>query len=137
MVARQPQWRMKVTSLRGSVHPEVEHTRKERIIKTSFIRYVTAGKLDYEEFHRENPGYPQKAGDNKVLCALSGSVDSSVAAVLVHKAVGCNLTCIFVDHGLLRKMKAIGLNIFKNKFKINFIKVDAGELLSRLKGIES
>ena len=45
----------------------------------------------------------EKVGDKKVLCALSGGVDSSVAAVLVHKAIGDNLTCVFVDHGLLRK----------------------------------
>ncbi len=46
-----------------------------------------------------------KVGDKKALCALSGGVDSSVAAVLVHKAIGDNLVCVFVDHGLLRKMK--------------------------------
>ena len=51
-------------------------------------------------------------GDKKVLCALSGGVDSSVAAVLVHKAVGKQLTCVFVDHGLLRKTKVTKLNTF-------------------------
>jgi len=80
----------------------------------------------------------EKVGNSKLICALSGGVDSSVAAILAHKAVGNNLTCIFVDHGLLRKNESDWVEyLFKNKFNINFIRVDAGKrFLNRLKGIE-
>ena len=79
----------------------------------------------------------EKVGDGKVLCALSGGVDSSVAAALVNKAVGKNLTCIFVDHGLLRKKEAEEVEeIFTKDFDVNFIKVDAKErFLSKLAGV--
>ena len=76
------------------------------------------------------------AGDKKVLCALSGGVDSSVAATLVHRAIGDKLTCIFVDHGLLRKGEADSVvKTFQERYKMNFIKVDAEErFLAKLKG---
>ena len=79
----------------------------------------------------------EQVGDKKVLCALSGGVDSSVAAVLVHKAVGDNLTCVFVDHGLLRKDEGNQVEeIFKNKFKVNFIRVNAKDrFLGKLAGV--
>ena len=68
----------------------------------------------------------EKIGDKKALCALSGGVDSSVAAVLLHKAIGKNLTCIFVDHGLLRKNEGDEVeDIFRNQFDINLIRVNA------------
>ena len=70
----------------------------------------------------------EKIGDKKVLCALSGGVDSSVAAVMINKAVGKQLTCIFVDHGLLRKNEADEVEeIFTNQFDINLIRVNAQE----------
>ena len=77
-----------------------------------------------------------KIGGGKVLCALSGGVDSSVAAVLLSKAVGKNLTCVFVDHGLLRKNEAAEVEAAFASYDLNFIKVDAGErFLAKLSGV--
>ena len=79
----------------------------------------------------------EKIGDKKALCALSGGVDSSVAAVLLSKAIGKNLTCIFVDHGLLRKNEGDEVEeIFRNKFDINLIRVNSKEqFLAKLAGV--
>ena len=79
----------------------------------------------------------EKIGDKKVLCALSGGVDSSVAAVLVHKAVGKQLTCIFVDHGLLRKNEGDEVEeVFRNQYDINLIRVNAEDrFLAKLAGV--
>ena len=76
--------------------------------------------------------------ETKVLCALSGGVDSSVVAVLIHKAIGDQLTCIFVDHGLLRKGEAEGvMKTFSEGFHMNVIKVDARDrFMDKLKGVE-
>lgn len=79
----------------------------------------------------------EKVGSRKVLCALSGGVDSSVAAVLVHKAIGDQLTCIFVDHGLLRKNEGDQVEeVFKNRFHMNFIRINAEKrFLDKLAGV--
>ncbi len=79
----------------------------------------------------------EKVGGKKVICALSGGVDSSVAAVIVHKAIGKQLTCIFVDHGLLRKDEGDQVEkIFKNQFDMNLIRVNAQDrFLGKLKGV--
>ena len=79
----------------------------------------------------------KKIGDKKVLCAMSGGVDSAVAATLIHRAAGDNLTCVFVDHGLLRKYEADEvMSVFKDKLGMNLIKADAAEqFLSKLKGV--
>lgn len=78
-----------------------------------------------------------KVGNKKALCALSGGVDSSVAAVLVHKAIGDNLVCVFVDHGLLRKNERYEVEtIFRDKFHMNLMVVDAEDrFLGKLKGV--
>jgi len=75
--------------------------------------------------------------DRRAICALSGGVDSSVSALLVHKAIGDNLTCIFVNHGLLRKNEPENvIQTFKNKFNMNLVAVDASErFLNKLKGV--
>ena len=79
----------------------------------------------------------EKVGDKKALCALSGGVDSSVAAALMSKAIGKNLTCIFVDHGLLRKNESDEVvQVFGNRNDVNFIRVDASErFLGKLAGV--
>ncbi|MDR2903226.1 MAG: glutamine-hydrolyzing GMP synthase [Clostridiales bacterium] len=79
----------------------------------------------------------ERVGDGKVLCALSGGVDSSVAAVMVHKAVGKNLTCIFVDHGLMRLNEGDEvMEAFSTQFDMNLIRVNAEDrFLSKLKGV--
>ena len=80
----------------------------------------------------------ERIGGKKVLCGLSGGVDSSVAAMLVHRAIGKNLTCIFVDHGLLRKGEGnLVEQVFRREFDMNIIRVDARErFLQKLKGAE-
>ncbi len=79
----------------------------------------------------------ETVGDRKVLCALSGGVDSAVVAVLVHRAIGDQLTCMFIDHGLLRKHEADSvMKTFAEQFKINVVKVDASErFLGKLAGV--
>lgn len=93
---------------------------------------------DLETFaHREIAKIRERVGDKKVLCALSGGVDSSVAALLVHKAIGDQLTCIFVDHGLLRKGERDQvMENYGKSFSMNIHCIDAEErFLHRLKGI--
>ena len=81
--------------------------------------------------------YSRELDGKKVLLALSGGVDSSVAAVLLHRAVGENLTCVFVDHGLLRKDEGdLVENTFREKFGMNLIRINAEErFLSKLAGV--
>ncbi|KYO67991.1 glutamine-hydrolyzing GMP synthase [Thermovenabulum gondwanense] len=121
-------------------HPEVVHTTRGREILNNFLFGVAGckGTWTMKAFIDEQvEKIKERVKDKKALCALSGGVDSSVAAVLTHKAVGDNLVCIFVDHGLLRKNEAENVvKIFKEKFNINLIAVDAKErFLKRLKGV--
>ena len=82
--------------------------------------------------------FATQVGDKKVLCALSGGVDSSVVAILIHKAIGDQLTCMFIDHGLLRKGEAESvMETFVGKFDMKVVKIDASErFLGKLRGVD-
>ncbi len=121
-------------------HPEVAHTPKGQDILKQFLYTICRceGSWNMGSFiHHSVREIQAKARKGKVLCALSGGVDSSVAAVLVHRAVGDNLICVFVDHGLLRKNEAEQVvKTFQEEFKINLIHVDASKrFLSKLAGV--
>lgn len=109
-------------------HPEVEHTEKGREILKNFLYSICEceGNWSMALFVQEQiEEIKNRVGNRKVLCALSGGVDSSVAAVLVHKAIGDQLTCIFVDHGLLRKDEGDQVEkVFSEDFNMNFIRVN-------------
>ena len=112
-------------------HPEVVHTTQgnEMIRNFLFKICVCAGNWIMEDFAQETVlALREKIGDKKVLCALSGGVDSSVAAVLIHKAVGKQLTCVFVDTGLMRLNEGDEVEkIFTEQFDMNLVRVNAEE----------
>src|SRR5690625_494533 len=122
-------------------HPEVDESEQGREILKQFLFSICNYNGDYtiESFiENEVKNIRKQVGDQKVLCALSGGVDSSVVAALIHKAIGDQLTCIFVDHGLLRKNEADDvMKLFADEFHMNIIKVDAQErFLNKLKGVD-
>ncbi|NLG89180.1 MAG: glutamine-hydrolyzing GMP synthase [Clostridiaceae bacterium] len=121
-------------------HPEVEHTPFGQQMLKNFLYKICNCKPDWKMdsfVESAVKSIREKVGSKKVLCALSGGVDSSVAATLVHKAVGQQLTCLFVDHGLLRKYEAEQVeDVFRRKFNMNLIKVNAQErFLKKLAGV--
>jgi GMP synthase (glutamine-hydrolysing) len=122
-------------------HPEVVHTPHGNEVLKNFLYGVagapptwTAAAVIEEQVERIRA----QVGSARVLCALSGGVDSAVAALLVHKAIGDQLTCVFVDHGLLRKEEAAQvIETFEGHFQVPLVHVDAaGRFLSRLEGVE-
>ena len=120
-------------------HPEVSHTENGSEILRNFVYGVCGADGDWnmENYSEEMiEKIRETVGDKKVLCALSGGVDSSVAATLVAKAVGKNLTCIFVDHGLLRKNEAEEVKQAFQPIDLKLIQVDASErFLTKLAGV--
>ncbi|GGI42805.1 glutamine-hydrolyzing GMP synthase [Mammaliicoccus stepanovicii] len=121
-------------------HPEVRHTEFGNDLLRNFIRRVCdcTGNWTMENFvDIEIQKIREQVGDRKVLCAMSGGVDSSVVAVLLHKAIGDQLTCIFVDHGLLRKGEGdMVMENFGEGFNMNIIRVDAKErFMLKLNGV--
>ena len=121
-------------------HPEVEHSIEGDKILTNLLYKIcqVSGDWTTSSFIDDKVAeIKAKVGDKKALCALSGGVDSSVAAALMHRAIGDNLTCVFVDHGLLRKNEGDDVErIFRQKFGMNLIRVNAEDrFLGKLAGV--
>lgn len=121
-------------------HPEVAHTPKGETILKNFVFNVCGCKPVWTMSSFIEGAVNEirsKVGDAKVVCGISGGVDSAVAALLVHKAIGNQLTCIFVDNGVLRKGEADKVEAtLKKSFRMNIRRVDASErFLGKLKGV--
>jgi GMP synthase (glutamine-hydrolysing) len=122
-------------------HPEVHHTPFGQKLLENFLFEVCKCTPDWtmSSFAKDKIAeIKDLVGGRKVLCALSGGVDSSVASVLVHEAIGDNLTCIFVDHGLLRKGEGDQvMEVYGEQFNMRIIRVDAsGRFLGALAGVD-
>jgi len=119
-------------------HPEVHHTPEGRTLLRNFVRLAGFGGDWTMGAYREEAIrlIREQVGDKKVICGLSGGVDSSVAAVLIHEAIGDNLTCVFVDHGLLRQNEADEVvAMFRDNYNIPLIHADESALfLGELEG---
>ncbi len=121
-------------------HPEVVHTPAGTELLKNFLYDICGCLPTWTSVSMIEDAVAQikaQVGDEKIICGLSGGVDSAVAALLVHKAVGNNLTCVFVDHGLLRKNEGSQVEAtFKEHFKINLIHIQAQErFIKRLSGV--
>jgi GMP synthase (glutamine-hydrolysing) len=121
-------------------HPEVVHTPYGTQILETFLRDICGCSMDWSAasvVDEQVARIREQVGDGKVICGLSGGVDSSVAALLTYRAVGDQLTCVFVDHGLMRKNEGNQVvAAFRDEFKVPLIAVDAEErFLARLAGV--
>ena len=120
-------------------HPEVHHTPNGAKLYENFVRAAGfTGDWTMSSYREEAiRKIREQVGDKKVICGLSGGVDSSVAAVLIHEAIGDNLTCVFVDHGLLRQNEAEEVvTMFRDHYNIPLIHADESELfLTALEGV--
>jgi GMP synthase (glutamine-hydrolysing) len=121
-------------------HPEVAHTQFGKKILENFVFGIcgcTAAWTPQHFISSYTDEVKKRVGDKTVMCALSGGVDSSVAAILIHKAIGKQLVCIHVDHGMMRKSESIDIiKMFDDNYNLHVIHVDANELfLSRLAGV--
>lgn len=121
-------------------HPEVHHTPKGKVVLKNFLYNICKAKglFSTKSFiEMTTAQIRETVGDGKVICALSGGVDSSVVATLIHKAIGGKLTCVFVNNGVLRKNEAQEvLDLFKDRLHLNLHYVDAEDrFLAALKGV--
>lgn len=121
-------------------HPEVRHTVYGNDIIRNFVFKICKAKSNWSMSNyldMKIAEIKKEVGNKKVLCGLSGGVDSTVVAVLLHKAIGDNLTCMFIDHGLLREKEGdLVMDTFNNQFNMNVIRIDAKQrFLSKLAGV--
>lgn len=121
-------------------HPEVVHTPDGAKLITNFVHNICgcAGDWSMAAFRETQiDAIRKQVGEGRVICGLSGGVDSSVVAVLIHEAIGDQLTCVFVDHGLMRANEADEVvSLFREHYKINLVHVDASDLfLGKLEGV--
>jgi len=122
-------------------HPEVSHTDHGGAMLSNFVFHICGCEADWKMADYVDAMIAEireRVGDERVLLGLSGGVDSSVAAALIHRAVGGQLTCVFVDHGMMRKNERREVEAaFRDKFGINLVAVDASDLfLSRLAEVD-
>lgn len=120
-------------------HPEVRHTVNGNKMISNFVFEICKAQSNWSMknyLDMQIEEIRKTVGDKKVLCGLSGGVDSTVVAVLLHKAIGKQLTCMFIDHGLLRQNEAAEVMAACSKFDMNVIKIDAKDrFLSKLAGV--